>query len=170
MPTVLLTSHVLVSTTTIWAAVEALAETWVVVPAPVVVDVVPLTLLLTVRLTWAITPANGAVIVAPARSLFAEVSFACADASWAFAAEIWAVVDELDAFSVSRLDCAESTPAWAEVTADERFVVSSVARTAPAATVWPSCTFTAATVPAAGKFRYAWFCGARVPVADTDVR
>src|SRR5665647_3182824 len=170
IPTVLFTSQVLVSTTTIWADDEALAATMVVVPAPVVVEDVPFTLLLTVRLTWATTPANGAVIVAPARSLWAEVSFACADASCAFAAEIWAVVEELDALSVSRLDCAESTPACADVTADASVVVPCVASTCPAATVCPSCTFTADTVPAAGKFRYAWFCGASVPVADTEVR
>jgi hypothetical protein len=129
IPTVLFTSQVLVSTTTIWADDEVLAATMVVVPAPVVVEDVPFTLLLTVRLTWATTPAYGAVIVAPERSLWAEVSFACADASCAFAAEIWAVVEELDPLSVVRLDCAESTPACADVTTDASVVVSCVAST-----------------------------------------
>lgn len=170
IPTVPLTSQLLVSTTTTWAAADAADETVVVVPGPVVVDVVPFTLLFTVRLTWATTPANGAVIVAPARSLWAELSFACAEASWAFAAEICADVAELEELRVSRLDRAESTPAWAEVTAEERVVVSSVASTWPATTLWPRVTLTAETVPAAGKLRYAWFCGASVPVAETVVR
>ena len=103
--------------------------------------------------------------MAPARSLRAVVSLACAEANWARAVVIWVSVAELLLRTVVRLARAASTPASALDTAASSIVLSWVARTCPAATASPILTWTVATVPAAGKLRYDWRWDARVPEA-----
>ena len=48
-----------------------------------------------------------------------------------------------------------------------RAVVSTVASTCPAVTVWPAFTSTAVTVPETAKLRLAWLAGSRVPELAT---
>ena len=57
--------------------------------------------------------------------------------------------------------------AWAAFTSCVSAVVSTVASTCPAVTVWPALTFTPVTVPETAKFRLALLAGSSVPELAT---
>ena len=77
----------------------------------------------------------------------AEVTAAWSESSW--------VVLALEAWSAASRASAEASWAWAALTSSESAVVSTVASTWPAVTVWPALTFTAVTVPDTPKLRLA---------------
>ena len=77
------------------------------------------------------------------------------------------VVVAPEASSAARRASADDSWAWAASTSSERAVVSTVASTWPAVTVWPALTLTAVTVPDTAKLRLAWLAGSIVPELAT---
>ena len=77
------------------------------------------------------------------------------------------LVDAPDASSLESRSSAAVSCAWAAVTSSDSALVSTVANTCPAVTVWPALTLTAVTVPETAKFRLAWLAGSSVPELAT---
>ena len=100
--------------------------------------------------------------VAPSRA-------ACASASWlrALARCAFAEARASEVEALSTWSCAAVTDASASVTASCRSSSSIVASTCPFATVSPTSTSTAVTVPDEVNDAVAWFAGSMVPDAET---
>ncbi len=114
----------------------------------------PVTSWPTVRFTEAIVPAIVEVSDASSRFVCAVETEDSAEVTeaWSESSVLW---DALAAWSLASRSWADVSCACAALNCSESAVVSTVANTAPAVTVWPAFTFTAVTVPETAKFKLA---------------
>ena len=111
----------------------------------------PVTSWPTVRFTEATVPAIVEVSDASFRFVSAVETEDSAEVTeaWSESSVLW---DALAAWSLARRSWADVSWACAALNCSESAVVSTVANTSPAVTVWPAFTFTAVTVPETAKF------------------
>ena len=123
----------------------------------------------TVYPTEVTVPANGAVIVAPARSAVAELTCPCATVIEAESAAS-CVLDAPAAWSAASFACALASVALAAATSLASEAESIAASRWPLLTFCPAVTQTAVTWPAAGKLRSSVSVASTVPDAETVCR